>query len=378
MGHEQTANLSINASGVTVDWDEILRLKEQIARTQHELEEPMRLAREHVVQLDATAQLTKLPTLAADTQRAIDELRFNVGSVGNSIVRMLDSANLSSDITDLLPKSSTAVAEAIKATSRSLTPEYWEAFGLPALTDAAGFNSTLINSLAAAPWQSFTGIDVALEDALVGLSGSYADVFASLERDGKLVTAVPDFVIKLPPRDMVLKTEIVASRSVDYDPDRSTIDFDDPAYARGDVDEMLADLDLGYVSMLDEAFETMASNTIGRARHTCNSIRELCMHVLHHLSPDDEVKRWNADPDLYGKDGRPHRRLRVMYVCRFINNGGFTAYLNKTISLHVAFFDTLNELHAVRPNLTNFQLRLMLTEAIGILRFLLRTATHKP
>lgn len=313
--------------------------------------------------------------LTSDVQRMLDEMKFNVGSVGDSIVKMFGRMDLPDSVTSLMPRNSAAVAEAVKAISRSLNPEMWEAFGFQALTDAARFNDVLVDSLTARAWTTVPNFDKVLEDALSGLSDSYADIFSSLAEQPEIFRAVPDFVVVLPPRDMVLKTEIVASRSVEYNPDRAAIDLADPAYARDDVDQMLAELDLEFVSMLDEVYETIAGNTIGRKRHVCASLRELCNHVLHRLSPNDEVKKWNSDAGFY-KDGRPVRRLRLMYICRRITPGGFADYLDKTISTHIELLKTLNEMHAARPNLDEFQLRLLLTDSIAMLRFLLRTGRY--
>ena len=57
-----------------------------------------------------------------------------------------------------------------------------------------------------------------------------------------------------------------------------------------------------------------------------------------------------------------------------------TGVLNgsEIVGASVAFFETLNSLHDVRPDICDFQLRLVLTDAIGILRFLLRTGSHRP
>ena len=101
------------------------------------------------------------------------------------------------------------------------------------------------------------------------------------------------------------------------------------------------------------------------------------MHVLHQLAPDGEVFAWTQDQNHY-HEGRPTRQARVLYVCRHLNYGPYGRYLKKSVSATVAFFDTLNCLHEVRPDVSDFQLRLMLTDVIGILRFLLRTAKHCP
>lgn len=316
------------------------------------------------------------PVITSDVQRMLDEVKLNAGSVGDSILKMFGSINVPDDIALLMPGNSAAVEQAIKGISSGLNPESWEGFGFPALTDAAKFNDVLVNSLAATAWTSVPNFDKLLEDALSSLSDSYADIFSSLAKEAEIFPSVPDFVVTLPPRDMVIKTEIIASRSLEYNPDRAPIDLADPAYARDDVDQMLAELDLELVSMLDEVYETIAGNTIGRKRHVCASLRELSTHVVHRLSPDGEVQKWNSKTEFY-KDGRPVRRLRLMYICRHIANGAFTDYLNKTISMHVELLDTLNEVHAVSPKLDDFQLRLLLTDAIGMLRFLLRTGRYQ-
>jgi hypothetical protein len=139
---------------------------------------------------------------------------------------------------------------------------------------------------------------------------------------------------------------------------------------------MLADLDPDLVTMLDEAMEVVFGTSTGRVRHASVSLRELAMHVLHRLAPDDEVSAWTRDPNHYHED-RPTRLARILYVCRHVNYGPYAKYLKKSMSASVAFFDTLNSLHDVRPDVCDFQLRLMLTDAIGILRFLLRTARHR-
>jgi hypothetical protein len=289
---------------------------------------------------------------------------------------MFGSIDVPGDIAHLMARNSAAVDQAMQGISSNLNPQTWEAFGFPALTAAAKFNDVLVNSLVAPAWSSVPNFDNLFADSLSGLSGSYAEIFSSIAKEVEISRRVPDFVVTLPPRDMVVKTEIIASRSLEYNPDRAAIDLADPAYARDDVDQMLAELDLELVSMLDEVYETIAGKTIGRKRHVCASLRELCTHVVHRLSPDGEVKKWNSRTEFY-KDDRPVRRLRLMYICRHIANGAFTDYLNKTISMHVELLDTLNEMHAVRPKLDDFQLRLLLTDAISMLRFLLRTGRYQ-
>jgi len=240
--------------------------------------------------------------------------------------------------------------------------------------ELARINDVVAGALSSTAFDNLAAFDRSLGRRLVSLSDSYRDIFAGLP---KIDFALPDFVTELPARDMIVKSTIVSSRAVDFEPRDATIDLDDPAYARSDVDLMLADLDANLVTMLDEAVEVIFSTSTGRVRHASVSLRELATHVLHRLAPDDEILTWSQEPNHY-HNGRPTRQARVLYVCRRVNYGPYGKYLKKSVNATVAFFDALNGLHDVRPDVCDFQLRLMLTDAIGILRFLLRTAKHRP
>lgn len=240
--------------------------------------------------------------------------------------------------------------------------------------ELARMNDAVAGAMSSIDFDNLAAFDRSLGRRLVSLSDSYRAIFAGLP---KIDFPLPDFVTELPARDMIVKSTIVSSRTVDFEPADATIDLEDPAYARSDVDLMLADLDADLVAMLDEAMEVVFGTSTGRVRHASVSLRELAMHVLHRLAPDDEVRSWTQDPNHYHED-RPTRQARVLYVCRHVNYGPYGKYLKKSVSASVAFFDTLNSLHDARPDVCDFQLRLMLTDAIGILRFLLRTGKHRP
>lgn len=240
--------------------------------------------------------------------------------------------------------------------------------------ELAHLNEAVSGAMSSIAWDKLAAMDRSLGRRLVSLSDSYRDIFAGLP---KVDIPLPDFVTELPPRDMIVKSTIVSSRAVDFQPAHALIDLDHPAYARSDVDPMLANLDAGYVTMLDEAVDVTFGDSIGRVRHAAVSLRELCMHVLHDLAPDDTVRAWSQDPNHY-HEGCPTRQARVLYICRHVNYGPYGRYLKKSVNATVAFFDALNGLHEVRPDVCDFQLRLMLTDAIAILRFLLRTAKYRP
>lgn len=242
------------------------------------------------------------------------------------------------------------------------------------INELAQMNHAVSGAMSSIAWGSLPKMDESLGRRLLSLSDSYRDLFAGLPRIG---SPLPRFVTELPARDLVVKSTIVSSRTADFEPADAKIDLDDPAYARADVDLMLAELNPDYVTVLDEAFEALAGKSLGRVRHALVSLRELITHVLHDLSPDAELIAWSTDPKHFDK-GKPTRAGRYLYICRFVTYGAYGDYLKKSSKMTSAFFELMNVLHNVRPEVGDFQLRLMLTDAIGTLRFLLRTARYRP
>ena len=66
------------------------------------------------------------------------------------------------------------------------------------------------------------------------------------------------------------------------------------------------------------------------ARHCAVSLRELFTHVIHRLSPDDEIKKWNDDKELI-HNGKPTRRARLLYICRSVNHDIFSDFIAKDV-----------------------------------------------
>ena len=339
----------------------------------------------------SSSNVAMLVTAADAAQRFASTIDFakvsSTFAVGEHAYRQYERLSTNSALVDETIASMLAHAPALPDltapvyTNLQLAPPVGIDFKVPEspllstrIHELAHLNDAVTKATSSIHFDSLAALDRSLGRRLASLSDSYRDIFAGLP---KIEFPLPDFVVKLPAHDLIVKATIVSSRTINFKPDDATIDLEDPAYARSDVDLMLADLDADLVTMLDEAVEVVFGTSVGRVRHATVSLRELSMHVLHRLAPDGEVSAWTQDPNHY-HEGRPRRQARVLYVCRHVNYGPYGRYLKKSVNATVAFFDTLNSLHEVRPDVCDFQLRLMLTDAIGILRFLLRTAKHQP
>ena len=161
--------------------------------------------------------------------------------------------------------------------------------------ELAGLNAEVSIAVSSVAFDHLPEFDRSLGGRLASLSDSYRDIFVGM---AAIESPLPDFVVDLPPRDMIVKSTIVKSRTTTFEPADAQIALDDPAYGRSNVDLMLADLDVGYVTMLDEAVEVISGTSLGRVRHGSVSLRELCMHVLRHLAPNDKVRAWTQKPNL--------------------------------------------------------------------------------
>ncbi|MGQ0736334.1 MAG: hypothetical protein ACT4QD_22105 [Acidobacteriota bacterium] len=329
-------------------------------------------AAENAVKIAGTIDVSKISSTLAltdDVLRRYERLSTNSALVGETLESVIARHSFA------LPEFNSPLLSTISLAAESL-PKFDIASTVlleARARELAGLNDMVSSAMSSIAFDHLAAFDRSLGRRLVGLSDSYRDIFAGM---AAIEIPLPDFVTDLPPRDMIVKSAIVKSRTPDFEPAHAQIDLDDPAYARSDVDLMLADLNVGYVTMLDEAAEVIFGTSLGRVRHGSVSLRELSMHVLHDLAPDDEVMTWTQDPNHYHQ-GRPTRQARVLYICRHVNYGPYGRYLKRSVNATVAFFDARNGLHEVRPDVCDFQLRLMLTDAIGILRFLLRTASHR-
>ena len=81
--------------------------------------------------------------------------------------------------------------------------------------EIARLNDVVTGALSSTAFDNVAAFDCSLARRLVSLSDSYRDIFTGLT---KVDFVLPDFVTELPARDMAVKSTIVSSRAVDFDP----------------------------------------------------------------------------------------------------------------------------------------------------------------
>jgi len=144
-----------------------------------------------------------------------------------------------------------------------------------------------------------------------------------------------------------------------------------PADIRGKI------LSLGkpFLGMYEGAVGAMNAPSADSQRHMCVSLRELVTHTIHKLAPDKKAVKYLktlGDVEEYLDEGRPTRRGRILYICREIEMGNFSKFVNADAKSTLAFIDLLQEgTHSLEMPYSAPQLTALLSRAEGLLSFLI-------
>ncbi len=131
-------------------------------------------------------------------------------------------------------------------------------------------------------------------------------------------------------------------------------------------------LDPRLVKMWDGGLMAISGTNPDRVRHFTASLRELLTKVLHILAPDEEIRKWSSDPDLYDKD-RPTRRGRMRYICRSIDQPAFQGFVTIDYKVLLETIDLFHKgTHLVEAGFSKEQLSVLETRTAQTLLFLLQ------
>jgi len=396
------------AGGFTLDYDAIRRALEQYEHLQRIVESPLDAFQEQAARIQQLAEGSGVfggSPLDESVQRGIDALSRSAtvtalhdiekraklfGAIpSESLVPSMASAleatggydAASAALQKLLPSEDEAV-KFLDVMPRGLAESVLDPTALAMATDvekALRGNWDRVNShwlkaatghLTRSAMEVFQSYDMTAAKQFAAFGRSYDDLYAGLG----MLAKVPAFLLKLPRQDVEIKTEIVSTFGPDYEADSARSVLDNPEYGHGDVEFMLVSIDPDLVEPLHEAIDAAKSVTKGRVRLVCTALRELCTRVLHITSPDREFRQWAtpaARPDLY-HDGRPTRNGRILFACRTVNVGFYSAHLTNSMQMTREFFDVLHKgTHTLRPEASDAQLHLMIIDAVHVVRLLL-------
>jgi hypothetical protein len=218
----------------------------------------------------------------------------------------------------------------------------------------------------------------ALRSVFLGFSQSYSRLFASFEKQPSIIASLPPIISKLPAVEFFNGVTIIekitdsAEEDAEFESEQR-IATEETRKETGDrLEALLRELDAELIIPLQGARESLNSENPDRIRHFAASLRELFTHVLHTLAPANRVKEWSTAPEYYDDKGRPTRRVRLLYICRVLNQEPFSKFVEKDIDTVLEFLQLFQQgTHEVMSKFTDFQLAIMLVRMESTLRFIL-------
>lgn len=81
---------------------------------------------------------------------------------------------------------------------------------------------------------------------------------------------------------------------------------------------LLSEVNPELLRLWEGARQARSSSNPDRVRHFATSLRELLTHVMHQLSPDDELRAWSSSADDFANNPR---KARLRFIARGINHG---------------------------------------------------------
>ena len=217
-----------------------------------------------------------------------------------------------------------------------------------------------------------------LESSVAHVATSYRDL-AESQREISDITRLPAFVFPGATREIdttILAIEALCPRD-ERDDDEAETEIQLVAEAEQETSGcivLLEQVGPGLARLYIGARDALYSNNPDRARHILISLRELWSHLLRRLAPDDLVTAWILETnqkDLL-HEGRPTRRARILYVCRELNNGPLTEFLESDTRALVELIKLFNRVHELKTGLTDEQLRAILHRSDSYLMYILQ------
>jgi hypothetical protein len=192
------------------------------------------------------------------------------------------------------------------------------------------------------------------------LLSSYSDLTQSLDQ---LIAETPSVKIisERPALELFNNADLLKSISIDDVEDeieeeeeflRNKISAEEENIEKALAEQGLEEL----IEMWQGAESALESQHPDYGRHSTVSLRELLTHFIHRLAPDEKVKVWTNNPDhFYNK--KPTRKARLLYICRSVNNGSFSKFIEKDIAALTEYIDLFQGgTHAAKNSYTHKQL----------------------
>jgi|GEM_PF-1530525 len=218
-------------------------------------------------------------------------------------------------------------------------------------------------------------ISTGLQSVFIDFSQSYGDLYKSFQASNNVILSLPPIVSWFPTVEYFTGSDLLEVISVEEEiglkDDRKQRREEILLETEGALRSQLLLIEPGLVQLWEGAVYSLDSENPDRARHLATSLRELFTHVLHLLAPDAEVQKWSTKPEHY-HENRPTRKARLLYICRNINSGPFSGFVEKDIDVVLEFVQLFQRgTHEILIPYTPDQLLALKVRMEGVIRFLI-------
>lgn len=217
------------------------------------------------------------------------------------------------------------------------------------------------------PGISFKGVDSLVQD-MKTLSVEANSLWDSLGNTSPIWEPAGQDILFTPACEIYTNTQLVSAISFNED-HLYPVNDDLETVILGKVDgfeRRLGSLDERLVDAYRGAMASIEQGGPDWQRHSMVSLRETTTHVLHMLSPDEDVLKTIGEPGFV--NGRPTRRARLEHIFAPIYDGSLAAFCEADLTAAIKLFDLLqSETHKLGSKATPEQIRYIRARVSGLL-----------
>jgi len=217
-----------------------------------------------------------------------------------------------------------------------------------------------------------------LGQAFLNMGMAQRDIWRSLDADIQRLASIPRIAVEAAGVDYYL-----AAHQIDVLPTDARVQPQDESLlgqlsARvTDIPRLVASVGTDLLPLYRGALEAVRSKNPDRIRHASISLRELFTQILQRLAPDREVLCWIPESSLPDEKGRPTRTARLRYICRHVDDGDFSAFIEADLDAALKFLNLIQKgTHGVTTGFTDVQLEALVIRMESLLFHLIKLGTE--
>jgi len=212
-----------------------------------------------------------------------------------------------------------------------------------------------------------------LFNGLERISKTYNSLFNAIGNHNAKIAGFSPVVTRHPPIDLFWESRVLEEITVPTDKRQLEPDLDIGVISEErSLEDLLMEIDPRLKDLLIGAHEALTSSNPDRSRHVATSLRELFNHVVQIIASDDDISQWTSKTEHFHQ-GRPTRRARLLYICRQIDFGELSDFVDADVSSALTLVNALHSgTHGIISYFSERQLRVLIDRMESLLLFLLR------